>query len=57
MIDMSVIFQSIIGALIGGISAYVAIRSDLASLKARMENTEKTADNAHERIDQILHNK
>ena len=54
---MSVIFQSIIGALIGGISAYVAIRSDLANLKARMENTEKTADNAHERIDKILHNK
>jgi hypothetical protein len=57
MIDMSVIFQSIIGALIGGVSAYVAIRSDLASLKARMDNAEKTADGAHERIDQILHNK
>jgi ethanolamine transporter EutH len=57
MIDMGVIFQSIVGALIGGISAYVAIRADLASLKARMANTEKTADNAHERIDQILHSK
>jgi hypothetical protein len=57
MIDMGVIFQSIVGALIGGVSAYVAIRSDLASLKARMNNAEKTADGAHERIDQILHNK
>ena len=57
MIDMGVIFQSIVGALIGGISAYVAIRADLASLKARMANTEKTADSAHERIDQILHSK
>ena len=57
MLDMGVIFQSIVGALIGGVSAYVAIRSDLASLKARMDNAEKTADGAHERIDQILHNK
>lgn len=57
MIDMGVIFQSIIGALIGGVSAYVAIRSDLASLKARMDNAEKTADGAHERIDKILHSK
>jgi len=57
MLDFSVIFQAIIGAAIGGASAYVAIRSDLADLKARITNTEKTADNAHERIDQILHNK
>jgi len=57
MIDMGVIFQSIVGALIGGVSAYVAIRSDLASLKARMNNAEKTADGAHDRIDKILHDK
>jgi len=57
MIDMSIILQSIIGALIGGGSAYVAIRSDLASLKARMDNTEKTSDNAHTRIDKILQDK
>jgi hypothetical protein len=55
--DLNVIFQSIIGALIGGGSAYVAIRSDLADLKARMTNAEKTADGAHERIDKILHDK
>jgi len=57
MIDMSIILQSIIGALIGGGSAYVAIRSDLADLKARMNNAEKSADGAHERIDKILHDK
>ena len=57
MIDFSVIFQAVIGAAIGGASAYVAIRSDLADLKARMANTEKTADNAHDRIDKILHDK
>jgi hypothetical protein len=57
MIDFSVIIQALIGAAIGGGSAYVAIRSDLADLKARMNNTEKTADNAHDRIDKILHSK
>jgi len=57
MIDMSIILQSIIGALIGGGSAYVAIRADLADLKARMNNAEKSADGAHERIDKILHDK
>ena len=55
--DLSIIFQSIIGALIGGGSAYVAIRSDLADLKARMNKAEKTADGAHDRIDKILHDK
>jgi hypothetical protein len=57
MIDFAVIIQALIGAAIGGGSAYVAIRSDLADLKARMNNTEKTADNAHDRIDKILHGK
>ena len=57
MIDFAVILQAIIGAAIGGFSAYVAIRSDLADLKARMANTEKTADQAHDRIDKILHSK
>jgi len=57
MIDFTALLQAIIGAAIGGGSAYAAIRSDLADLKARMSNAEKTADNAQERIDKILHNK
>lgn len=57
MIDMTAIFQALIGAAIGGASAYIAIRTDLADLKARMANTEKTADQAHDRIDKILHGK
>lgn len=57
MIDFTALLQAIIGAAIGGGSAYVAIRTDLADLKARMSNAEKTADQAHDRIDKILHSK
>ena len=44
MIDFTPLFQAIIGSVLGAIGAYVAIRSDLAELKARMTNAEKTAD-------------
>lgn len=57
MIDFTALLQAIIGSVLGAGGAYVAIRTDLADLKARMANTEKTADNAHDRIDQILHSK
>ena len=57
MIDFTALFQAIIGSVLGAGGAYVAIRTDLADLKARMSNAEKTADGAHDRIDQILHNK
>jgi hypothetical protein len=57
MIDLAQMFNAVVGAAIGGISAYIAIRTDLANLKARMENTEKVADNAHDRIDKILMSK
>lgn len=43
-----------IGAIIGGVAAYVAIRADLAELKARMTIAEKVGDNAHDRIDSIM---
>jgi hypothetical protein len=52
--DMTAIIQSIIGAAIGALAAYVAIRSDLAALKARMDNVEKSSDQAHSRIDTLL---
>jgi hypothetical protein len=57
MIDFTPLFQAVIGSVLGAIGAYVAIRSDLAELKARMTNTEKAADQAHDRIDKILHGK
>jgi hypothetical protein len=57
MIDFTALLQAIIGSVLGAGGAYVAIRTDLADLKARMTNAEKTADGAHERIDQILHSK
>lgn len=52
--DMTPIIQSIIGAAFGAVGAYVAIRSDLAALKARMDNVERSSDQAHNRIDNIL---
>jgi hypothetical protein len=52
-IDFSILMQ-FFGAALGGISVYVAIRSDLADLKARMILVEKSADAAHSRVDQML---
>ena len=52
-IDFSILMQ-FFGAAFGGISVYVAIRSDLADLKARMILVEKSADAAHSRVDQLL---
>lgn len=55
--EINQVFGPLISALIGGVAAYVAIRSDLAALKARMDNAEKSADQAHSRIDSMLHKK
>jgi len=52
-IDLGTFFQ-FLGALFGGLGAYVAVRSDLADLKARMVLVEKSADAAHGRVDQML---
>lgn len=55
------IASTIIGPAIGAVGAYVAIRSDLAVLKVRIENHDaaleqlaRRADQAHERIDGVL---
>ena len=37
----------------GAFASYLAIRSDLSDLKARMIITEKNADDAHNRIDAV----
>ena len=53
--EMGTIIQAIIGAAAGALGAYVAIRADLADLKARMTNVERATDSAQSRIDKILH--
>lgn len=53
--EIGTIIQAIIGAAAGALGAYVAIRADLADLKARMTNVERATDSAQNRIDKILH--
>jgi len=53
-ISLSVVLQALIGAAAGAFGAYVAIRSDLAELKAKVEVLHTATDKAHSRIDQIL---
>lgn len=48
--DIADIFK-IAGAAIG---AYVAVRAELSYLKAKMERVEKSVDDAHERIDNMM---
>jgi hypothetical protein len=54
-IDLNQLIGTIISAAAGGLAAYVAIRTDLADLKARMLNVEDASKNSHARIDMILH--
>ena len=53
-ISLTVVLQALIGAGAGALGAYVAIRSDLAELKARVEILHDATNKAHTRIDQIL---
>jgi len=53
-VSMSVVIQALIGAAAGAFGAYVAIRSDLAELKAKVEHLHDATNKAHTRIDQIL---
>ena len=52
--DMTALMQALIGAGMGALGAYVAIRSDLANLQARVKVIEERSDKAHDRIDTIL---
>jgi hypothetical protein len=38
----------------GGLASYVAIRSDIAAMKARVSMVEHSTDEAHKRIDSVL---
>lgn len=51
------LFKACAGALCGGFAAYLAIRTDLADLKARVKNVENASEKAHSRIDNLLSNK
>jgi len=54
MIDLTQLASTLLAALAGALGAYVAIRTDLADLKARMTNVESTTTRAHTRIDDLL---
>lgn len=55
MIDTLIaLIAPLFGAIAGGVGVYVGIRSDIAHLRARVEHTERSADQAHSRIDSIL---
>lgn len=49
--------SAIMGPALGAVAAYVAIRSDLASIKARIEGHGEAINRAHDRIDEILSKK
>ena len=53
-ISLSVVLQALIGAGAGALGAYIAIRSDLADLKARVEILHDATSKAHSRIDQLF---
>jgi len=51
---LGVLVTAAIGAAGGAFGAYVAIKSDLAAVKARLDSLEKAADKAHDRIDGLM---
>lgn len=53
-VNLDQLLSTIIAAAAGAFGAYIAIRTDLADLKARMNLVEKSSDQAHNRIDNIL---
>ena len=53
--DINQLIGTIISAADGALGDNIAIRTDLADLKARMINVEDAAKNSHSRIDMILH--
>ena len=54
MENITPFIQAAIGAAFGALTAYVAIRSDLAELKARMTNVEQATSKSHDRIDTLM---
>ncbi len=52
--DLLQFVSPLLGSLAGGVAVYTAIRVDIARLKVQVEQAEKSADQAHSRIDSIL---
>jgi len=59
--QLATIIGAVVGPLAGAVAAYYAIRQDLAVLRVRIDSHDqslvhalKRADNAHERIDDVL---
>jgi outer membrane lipoprotein SlyB len=59
--QLATIIGAVVGPLAGAVAAYYAIRQDLAVLRVRIDSHDQTivqalkrADNAHERIDDVL---
>lgn len=40
-----------------GVGAYAAIRADLAALHVKADNAQKSADQAHQRIDSMINHR
>ena len=51
------VFLPLIGALAGGVAAYIAIRADIATLKAQVAILQSSNDRAHARIDSLQQRK
>lgn len=47
-------WPTLVGVAGGAISAYVAIKSDLAALHVKCDSASKVAQTAHKRLDQHL---
>lgn len=62
--QLATLLGAIVGPIAGAVAAYYAIRQDLAVLRVRIDAHDQTlvqalrrADNAHERIDDVLSSK
>lgn len=54
-IDLASLVTSFLGPLLGAAAAWGAIRSDIRHTRETALNAQRTADKAHARIDDILH--
>jgi hypothetical protein len=53
-VDFTAILEHAFGPFLGAVAAYLAIREDIATLKAQMRIALDSADKAHARIDRIM---
>jgi len=53
-VDITTLLQSLFGGVLAAAGIYAAIRADLATAKERATQALARADDAHERIDNVL---